>query len=499
MRIKRIASILTAMTMVGSLFAAVTASADDDTTTETTPKATVTVAAQIRGTGGYEEMNSGTKLATTVDDDIEVKASTYMGAYYQFNIPFVAGKTIDKVTVNFTKTKNAANYSRIIKVSNPTDTTKVADIWSVVSSAMTATSFANGDGVTLLNANSDWAETDITELGFTTGANSIFIYSSRTNDDGTPSNVQYNVSCPVVTVTYKDDTNASDKVAQIGSNYYDSLSDAYNASVGGDTIYLLQDTTSTRISIKQNITIDLNGKKLTGTDSVNATTAVLEIADGSKGATIKNGEIESVDKKYAIDQKAAANTTNLENLTVDSVKINKNLIVKNCKIGTITTGAIQSSNSDMPTITADESTTITSVAVAADTTAETLIADDQLPYTLISGGISLSGINVTVPEGYTYSNSNGQISKAEEETTTTDYFKFNTSADKLTTFSKIKLNATKGEGSNAVNKDSAYVGLSTAGISSLVGITLDASAEAEFYINVTDVPADVTINSITLE
>lgn len=404
MKFKKTVSIAAAVSLLGSLIAAVPASAEG-TTTVTKP--TVTAAAQMRGSGGWSSMNSSSNaVKTDVNAELEVNYYSYMGAYYQLEIPKPEGVNITKVTIDFTKVNNIGIYNRVIAVSNPTASgtdggLTAGDIWTVVSDAMTVTE--NGTGTELARADSDWSETDITSLLATEGAiaggtYSIFVYSSdATGGSSKNGNVKYSVKNPVLKVTYDKPV----KLTSSGTDaYYSSLSDAYSDASANDTITLLQDLMSSRVSIaKNNLTIDLNGYTLTGEDT-SANSSVLELNSSGTNLTIKNGTIKKGTKTVAIEQKSAASPTSLENVTVDSMKINKYLNVTGSSIEKLTTGNIGSS--DAPKITADAYTTIVSVEVSGT------IAEDKLPYTLFDGEYKAE--NVTVPEGYTYAN--GVISVA---------------------------------------------------------------------------------------
>lgn len=103
-------------------------------------------------------------------------------------------------------------------------------------------------------------------------------------------------------------------------------------------------------------------------------------------------------------------------------------------------------------------------------------------------GIIIDG-NTAYTNGDTDINSDfyvtGTLTK-ESSTHTSDYFKFDYTADTQRTFRTVTLNATRGTETKEASAALAPE------------ITLEEGAGGIFYMNVTNVPDDVTINSITL-
>lgn len=92
-------------------------------------------------------------------------------------------------------------------------------------------------------------------------------------------------------------------VAQIGNNKYGTLSEAIAAANAGDTVKLLRDINTPEISymISKSLTIDLNGKTVTG----DGYDAVFQINNADAKVLIKNGNIVAVENtgsagKYAM-------------------------------------------------------------------------------------------------------------------------------------------------------------------------------------------------------
>ena len=106
-------------------------------------------------------------------------------------------------------------------------------------------------------------------------------------------------------------------VAQIGDVKYETLQNAINAAVNGDTITLVNNVVigGTTIDLKKSITIDGNGFTITHTDdfAANASNAMFDIMNGA--------------------------TVTFKNLTIDGVKdaaimrtVNANVVIDNCTI-----------------------------------------------------------------------------------------------------------------------------------------------------------------------
>ena len=80
-------------------------------------------------------------------------------------------------------------------------------------------------------------------------------------------------------------------VAQIGETKYESLAEAAAAAVDGDTIVMIDNSTETvRVRIEKSITLDLNGKTVSNTDTVMNVYKDFVVLDSSEEGT---GKIES--------------------------------------------------------------------------------------------------------------------------------------------------------------------------------------------------------------
>lgn len=106
------------------------------------------------------------------------------------------------------------------------------------------------------------------------------------------------MSVSTAKIAKADDTTA---VAKIGETTYAKLSDAVTAAAEGDTVTLRKDTTED-VVVNKNITLDLDGKTLTGTNSGKAT---LTIAKGAT-ATVKNGSVIGTSSFYNIQNNGTA-------------------------------------------------------------------------------------------------------------------------------------------------------------------------------------------------
>lgn len=85
-------------------------------------------------------------------------------------------------------------------------------------------------------------------------------------------------------VAFADDGNSTN-VARVGNNEYTTLAKAIAAAKDGDTVTLLADATED-VTINKNITLELDGKTLTNTNSGKAT---ISVTGGT--VTVKNGTV----------------------------------------------------------------------------------------------------------------------------------------------------------------------------------------------------------------
>ena len=92
-------------------------------------------------------------------------------------------------------------------------------------------------------------------------------------------------------------------VAEIGSQGYESLTEAIGAAQDGQTVTLLADATED-VVISKSITLDLGGKTLTNT---NVGKATISVTSGT--VTVKNGNVVGGNDYYNIEAKKDANLT----------------------------------------------------------------------------------------------------------------------------------------------------------------------------------------------
>ena len=101
----------------------------------------------------------------------------------------------------------------------------------------------------------------------------------------------------------------SEKVAEIAGVQYESLSEAINHAEAGATVVLLKDTNEW-VKVSKNLTLDLGGKTLTGTnleDNGNGKKERFALTTSAGTVTVKNGEIDG-----------RVNAYDAANLTIDS-------------------------------------------------------------------------------------------------------------------------------------------------------------------------------------
>ncbi len=125
-----------------------------------------------------------------------------------------------------------------------------------------------------------------------------------------------------------DETSA---VAQVGTTTYKTLNGAIGAAAEGDTVTLLKDTTED-VVINKNITLDLDGKTLTGTKTSGK--ASLTVVKGAT-ATVKNGTILGTENGYYTIQNNG--TATFETLTATAGNTGSSMI-DNWGTLTITSG-----------------------------------------------------------------------------------------------------------------------------------------------------------------
>lgn len=142
-----------------------------------------------------------------------------------------------------------------------------------------------------------------------------------------------------------DETSA---VAKVGTTAtYKTLNEAIGAAADGNTVTLLKDTTED-VVVDKNITLDLGGMTLTGTNSGKAT---LTIAKGAT-ATVKNGSVIGTSSFYNIQNNG---TATFESLTATAGNTGSSMI-DNWGTLTITSGVY---SGGLNTVKSEEGTTLT--------------------------------------------------------------------------------------------------------------------------------------------
>lgn len=481
MKLNKLIAALSAVTMLGSLTTALTVSANESDPMVTT----ASLSAQLRATDvTYSTQNDKSNQIITTGS-IEVNPASFMGAFYYFDkIDVPDDCKVDSVTLTMKRASDNANknigYTVVpVEYAGDSSTTDTSVMFSGIASAITAGNKADttGTGDTQPSA-------DITSLFNAGSGNAFFVYVTETDK-----NLKYKLEPgATISVSYSKDPAAEGKTVKnvTTGTFYDNLTTAVNETNTGDYLSLLDNVTLTERIIINNTakkTITINGNDY----SVNNSDAKM-IFEINSGSTLNINNI----KVNKLDFKGSA-VINADNLTIDTLSLGGNntgskgviknstitnlqtygrITFENTSIGSVVIPRINNS-SDRPTITADSSSDITSTEVQA-------IDGAVLPYTLFTG--DLKPETITVPSGYTYAD--GIIS--ESTTYDSDYFKFEYTSDTQRTFTKATLSAAK----DGVTKE-ASADLAT-------HITLDGEAGGIFYVNVVNVPNDVTINSITL-
>ena len=138
-------------------------------------------------------------------------------------------------------------------------------------------------------------------------------------------------------------------VAQVGEIKYISIAEAIGAANASDTVKLLKDVTED-VTITKDITLNLGGKKLTGTGT--AKTATLTIASGAT-ATVMNGTVLGTDNAYYTIQNNG--TATFEDLTATAGNTGSSML-DNYGTLTITSGEY---TGGMDTIKSEEDSVLT--------------------------------------------------------------------------------------------------------------------------------------------
>ena len=136
----------------------------------------------------------------------------------------------------------------------------------------------------------DWANN--TESTFT--ANDKVAVSGGTFSSAVPADLCATGYVPTTVDADGNYTVEKVMVAQIGNNKYGTLAEAIAAANAGDTVKLLRDINTPEISymISKSLTIDLNGKTVTG----DGYDAVFQIDNADAKVLIKNGNIVAVEQ-----------------------------------------------------------------------------------------------------------------------------------------------------------------------------------------------------------
>lgn len=135
-----------------------------------------------------------------------------------------------------------------------------------------------------------------------------------------------------MSVSLSETAKAADEtstVAQVGTKTYGTLNEAIGAAAEGDTVALLKDTTED-VVVNKNITLDLGGMTLTGTNTGKPT---VSIQNGAT-TTVKNGSVIGTSSFYNIQNNG---TATFETLTATAGNTGSSMI-DNWGTLTITSG-----------------------------------------------------------------------------------------------------------------------------------------------------------------
>lgn len=343
-----------------------------------------------------------------------------------------------------------------------------------------------GDGYTIVSG--------VDSNGFADVNGTVFY---KTDD----SDIVYSISISAPTAI-NDSTEGSAYLAYNDTKqlYYNTLQDAANNASTNDTITLLADANGLKSDdIKaSSITFNGNGKTISGT---------VHVKNG-KTFTINNATIDKVQLETG--------TKDLNNETRNTIVLNNSTVNKQ-----ITTDLYRSERKDddlnrcgivlKGNCVLNNGIGLTSYANslghAIDTLDVTEYTGSPISVTVMSSRNFSAGINfftgsadkVTLDEttAATYELSNGALVKKSTEpddpkTYNTDYFKFTFTDDDFGTGDSITFNKAAISGTQG---DDAFTGSAALGTT----ITVSKNTGVSLFVNITDVPTDVTITSLTLE
>ncbi len=432
MKLNKLIAAASAVTMIGSMVV-VPAMATDGEPDIYTRSASITanVSAQLRALdGGWTAgMNNASKIVTGTDN-IEIRGgkdsskSYYIGAFFLFDtssIQLPSDASIQSVTLTMEKgnTKTGTGSLTVLEtgIPNVENQGKTSALFTLVQSAIANTSSNrttfNYAETTSVNVQSMYTSTDQSVA--------FFVYNPSETDGN-----RYDVKAsPTLTINYTTQQQPVYNTAlQQG---YDTLNDAIAAVRDGDTIELRDNITlTTRIVQNDNdndYTINGNGYKITNPGAM-----VFEFKAGSD-LTVSNLTVDQLDFK-------GSSTIDADNLTIGKLALAGNNTgskgtVKNSTITTLSTyGCITLANTDVssvevrginsstnrPVITADDTSLIGTVVI------NSIDQNAVMPYKLFDS--TLPAGEVTVPEGYTYSNGVISLASTEPDKYDTGYFEF---------------------------------------------------------------------------
>lgn len=147
----------------------------------------------------------------------------------------------------------------------------------------------------------DWDNTNKTESDFTQAAK--VSVSGGTFSSAVDKSLCANGYIPTQNADGTYGVKEGKYVAEIGSQGYESLTEAIGAAQDGQTVTLLADAAED-VVISKSITLDLGGKTLTNT---NASKATISVTGGT--VTVKNGNVVGGTSYYNIEVKKDANLT----------------------------------------------------------------------------------------------------------------------------------------------------------------------------------------------
>ena len=197
-------------------------------------------------------------------------SSVFKDNYFDGEV-YLAGEKVDAIVVGIINADGNASIGTTVEGNSWNTEYYSADTPVVVTAE-----------VTIEMSPEDWAASASAEKSSVRNNNLVMLESDLEYIDAESAEDVTIMSFSNVTETQVEqaviENNSKAHVAQIGETKYATLTDAIKAAKNGDTVTLLDNIKiDTTIKNTKNITLDLNGKTITGTDNATGSFALIEV------------------------------------------------------------------------------------------------------------------------------------------------------------------------------------------------------------------------------